>query len=74
MYGGMTFPSSLCLYLRKDLLPVEANKLAFTYPELKPELESFQQPTEVTQKNNETKEDDQDSDPNKNKSAEDQSE
>jgi hypothetical protein len=34
VYPGMTFKGSVCVYLRKDLLPVELNKLFLAYPEL----------------------------------------
>ncbi|KAH0789898.1 NOL1/NOP2/sun family protein [Histomonas meleagridis] len=33
-YGGMTFKSSASVYLRKDLLPVELEKLLLAYPNL----------------------------------------
>jgi 16S rRNA C967 or C1407 C5-methylase (RsmB/RsmF family) len=33
-YPGMTFKSSICVYLRKDLLPVETHKLEVEFPEL----------------------------------------
>jgi tRNA (cytosine34-C5)-methyltransferase len=33
-YPGMTFKSSICLYLRKDLISIELRKLQIEYPDL----------------------------------------
>ena len=34
IYGGMTFSSTISLFLRKDLLQVEHDKLLLAYPSL----------------------------------------
>ncbi|KAH0786453.1 NOL1/NOP2/sun family protein [Histomonas meleagridis] len=41
-YGGMTFKSTMSLFLRKDLLSVELEKLKLTFPELENEKEIIQ--------------------------------
>ena len=37
-YPGMTFKSSICVYLRKDLIPVELRTLRLAYPDLPEEV------------------------------------
>jgi hypothetical protein len=47
-YPGMTFKGSICVYLRKDLIPVETRKLIVAYPELGADVQ-IEEPPEPTE-------------------------
>ena len=55
-YGGMTFKSSISVYLRKDLLPVELQNLVLAYPELKDETEEPEKEKESNKEKEEEEE------------------